>query len=404
MSDPHAHAAPARCENCATALQGPWCHVCGQHGHNPLRSVAHALEEVLESFWHVDGRIVRTLRDLCVPGRLAANFLAGHRVRYLPPLRLFLILTVLTFFVGKLALHFDPGEAIRIDADDRDARKGVVAAGSGDAGDEAIDPAFAAAATVEQVLQARVRKQRELAQARNDPDAGWMVSAIGDIAREHIDDQARDRMRALGATPAQLRALETPVETPASAPADARTPDAAAGGSAAGAHAAGGDGLLQRWLAHRMDRLKQNAMRVKDSPDEFFRLVLGAVPGALFLLVPLFALCLRLLYLRSPFGYLEHLVVAFYSHAFLLLALLADFVLIGVGGLPGVPGPVGGTLAALGSVLVFVLAPLYLLWTQKRVYAQGWFITLAKYAMLGTVYTVLLSLVLVYAVLAGMSS
>ncbi|MBW8851880.1 MAG: DUF3667 domain-containing protein [Xanthomonadales bacterium] len=403
MSDPHAHAAPARCENCATALQGPWCHVCGQHGHNPLRSVAHALEEVFESFWHVDGRIVRTLRDLCVPGRLAANFLAGHRVRYLPPLRLFLILTVLTFFVGKLVLHFDPGNAIRIDAGDADARKGAVVSDGGD--DEAVDPAFAAAKTVDEVLQARVRKQRELAQARNDPDAGWMVSAIGDIAREHIDDQARDRMRALGATPAQLRTLDTPVETPAAAAEGAAPTDARANGSpASGAHAAGEGGLLQRWLAHRADRLKQNALRVKDSPDEFFRLVLGAVPGALFLLVPLFALCLRLLYLRSPFGYLEHLVVAFYSHAFMLLMLLADFVLIGLGGLPGVPVPLGGALAALGSVLVFLVAPLYLLWTQKRVYAQGWFITLAKYAMLGTVYTVLLSLVLVYAVLAGMSS
>ena len=58
----------------------------------------------------------------------------------------------------------------------------------------------------------------------------------------------------------------------------------------------------------------------------------------------------------------------------------------------------------LGSALLFLFLPLYLLWTQKRVYAQGWFITLAKYAMLGTVYTVLLSLVLVYAVLAGMTS
>lgn len=392
MSDPHAHAAPARCENCGTALQGPWCHVCGQHGHNPLRSVAHAVEEVFESFWHVDGRIVRTLRDLCVPGRLAANFLAGHRVRYLPPLRLFLILTVLTFFVGKLALHFDPGNAIRIDAGDADARKGAVVSDGGD--DEAIDPAFTAAKTVDEVLQVRARKQRELAQARNDPEAGWTVSAVGDIAREHIDDQARDRLHALGATPAQLQALDTPVAV-ASPPGKPAAQDAAD---------AEDGGFLQRWLAHRMDRLKQNAMRVKDSPDEFFRLVLGAVPGALFLLVPLFALCLRLLYLRSRFGYLEHLVVAFYSHAFMLLMLLADFVLIGVGGVPGMPAWAGGTLAAIGSMLLFVLVPLYLLWTQKRVYAQGWFITLAKYAMLGTVYTVLLSLVLVYAVLAGMSS
>jgi len=399
MSDPHAHAAPARCDNCGTALQGPWCHVCGQHGHNPLRSVAHAVEEVFESFWHVDGRIVRTLRDLCVPGRLAANYLAGHRVRYLPPLRLFLILTVLTFFVGKLVLHFDPGRDVQANLGERPVSGLTV-----DTSDKANDADYAKASTIAQVLAIRAEKQRDLLQARNDPQAGWFVNAIGDVAREQIDDRARVRMRALGATPEQLQALDASVSAGAPATTPATTPETSAPAATDAPAAEHDGGFLQRWFAHRTERLKENAVRVKDNPDEFFRLVLGAVPGALFLLVPLFALCLRLLYVRRPFGYLEHLVVAFYSHAFMLLALLADFVLIGLGGIPGLPGWAGGTLAAAGSMLLFLLVPLYLLWTQKRVYAQGWFITLAKYAMLGTVYTVLLGLVLVYAVLAGMSS
>ena len=386
MSAPHTHAAPARCDNCGTPLQGPWCHVCGQHGHNPLRSLAHAVEEVFESFWHVDGRIVRTLRDLCVPGRLAVNFLAGHRVRYLPPLRLFLIFTVLTFFVGKLALHFEPDRAIQVDPDTA-PRNGLHIRTAGEAGDDA----FAEARTVEEVLRLRADKLRELAEAKRNPDGDWLVSAIGEVATDQIDADARARLHALGANATQLQALETAI---AADPAPARSaPEPAARG-----------GFLERWIAHRAVRLKDNYARVKESPDEFFRLVLGAVPGALFLLVPVFALCLRLLYLRSPFGYLEHLVVAFYSHAFMLLVLLADFVMIGLGGMPGVPAWAGGALAALGSALLFLFLPLYLLWTQKRVYAQGWFITLAKYAMLGTVYTVLLSLVLVYAVLAGMTS
>lgn len=101
------------CENCGTPLQGDYCHRCGQSAHNPLRHLGHAIEEVFESFWHLDGRIFRTLHLLFVPGRVAREYLAGHRVRYIPPLRLFVILSLLTFFVGKTVLHV--GEGVRVE-------------------------------------------------------------------------------------------------------------------------------------------------------------------------------------------------------------------------------------------------------------------------------------------------
>ena len=100
-----AHAAPAACENCATPLHGHYCHACGQSTHSPVRHVGHAIEEVFESFWHLDGRIFRTVRDLFVPGRIANRYLAGHRVRYVAPMRLFVILTLLTFFVAKFVVQ-----------------------------------------------------------------------------------------------------------------------------------------------------------------------------------------------------------------------------------------------------------------------------------------------------------
>ncbi|MET0755392.1 MAG: DUF3667 domain-containing protein, partial [Pseudoxanthomonas sp.] len=81
------HQAPVHCENCHATLQGEFCHQCGQSIHNPVRHAGHAIEEVFESFWHLDGRVFRTLRDLLWPGRTAMEYLAGHRQRYLPPLR-----------------------------------------------------------------------------------------------------------------------------------------------------------------------------------------------------------------------------------------------------------------------------------------------------------------------------
>ncbi len=97
--------AHAACENCNTALHGHYCHRCGQSAHNPLKHVGHAIEEVFESFWHLDGRIFRTLRDLWVPGRIALNYLMGRRVGYVQPLRLFC----------WRALKTDPGCALNFD-------------------------------------------------------------------------------------------------------------------------------------------------------------------------------------------------------------------------------------------------------------------------------------------------
>src|SRR5690606_35965570 len=99
--------APVHCENCATHQQGEFCHAFGQTVHAPFRHSGHAVQEFFEAFWHLDGRLFRTLRDLWFPGRVAINYLAGHRARYIAPLRLFVVLSVLTFFIGAVSVHVD---------------------------------------------------------------------------------------------------------------------------------------------------------------------------------------------------------------------------------------------------------------------------------------------------------
>ena len=46
--------------------------------------------------------------------------------------------------------------------------------------------------------------------------------------------------------------------------------------------------------------------------------------------------------------------------------------------------------------------PLYLLLMQKRVYRQGWLMTLLKYFVLGLCYTVLISFGAAFTMLAGL--
>ena len=92
---------PPACLNCAAPLTGRYCATCGQKA-NPLdpslRDVAH---EVAHEFVHLDTKVVRSVRLLFTqPGVLTREYFLGRRSRYVSPLRLYLIFSVVFFAVS----------------------------------------------------------------------------------------------------------------------------------------------------------------------------------------------------------------------------------------------------------------------------------------------------------------
>jgi hypothetical protein len=58
---------------------------------------------VFEELSSVDGKLLRTVRALFAePGRLTAEYIAGHRASYVAPLKLYFWMSVLFFFVSSL--------------------------------------------------------------------------------------------------------------------------------------------------------------------------------------------------------------------------------------------------------------------------------------------------------------
>ncbi len=160
--------------------------------------------------------------------------------------------------------------------------------------------------------------------------------------------------------------------------------------------------FFNHWLNRRLANGKANVERMGGKTDLYVQAFLTALPGALFFLMPVFALVLRVAYLGRRIGYLEHLVVALYSHAWLMLVLLATFLTIGVTGAIG-----NRVVNAIGDgihVVLWLSVPVYLLWMQQRVYGgRGW-ATLARYVFIGGIYFWLVILGVTYAALAGVSS
>src|SRR5438045_9071335 len=108
------------CENCGGPMAGPFCAQCGQAAVDYRRSFRHIIVDVLDSFLSWDSKFFATIGWLIArPWHLTNQFLAGRRVRYVHPLRLYLLVSILFFFVVNYwakSIHADPS---KLSAEDR---------------------------------------------------------------------------------------------------------------------------------------------------------------------------------------------------------------------------------------------------------------------------------------------
>jgi hypothetical protein len=81
-----------------------FCPACGQPAIDPDPTLREFLHELAAELLHWDGKLVSTFRLLLTkPGELTRDYLAGRRVGYISPLKLYLTCSVLFFFLKALA-------------------------------------------------------------------------------------------------------------------------------------------------------------------------------------------------------------------------------------------------------------------------------------------------------------
>lgn len=93
-----------RCPNCGAALSGKFCSVCGQSSDTHRRSVKHLLTDLFKDIASFDSRILRTAYALLAkPGELALAFHEGRTQRYVPPVRLYLFVSLIFFLALEIS-------------------------------------------------------------------------------------------------------------------------------------------------------------------------------------------------------------------------------------------------------------------------------------------------------------
>ena len=91
------------CRNCAAPVLGRYCGQCGQDVDTHRRSVFHLLHELVKDIASFDSRILRTAKALFLkPGELPTAFREGRTQRYVPPMRLYLFVSLIFFLFLSL--------------------------------------------------------------------------------------------------------------------------------------------------------------------------------------------------------------------------------------------------------------------------------------------------------------
>jgi hypothetical protein len=373
LAAPAAEPAPAApkilCANCGLELFGPHCYSCGQPVKGMVRHLSSILGDIADTILNIDSRIFRTLFPLYFrPGFLSVEYFAGRRVRYVTPFRLYFFLSVAAFLLIQTSLDsFDMSRVVQIDSDDK----------------------IAAALTPQEVVSRRDEALTELAAGQKEVDLPKKVTKHLDEAQERIREAADKRLdylksveeaKAVGAPPPPN--LPKGSITIKGIPWDPRTNPV---------HFNWLPDFVNDRLNRAMVRATENMERVGTDPKPLLLGAFSVLPQVLFVLMPLFALLLKIFYIFKRRLYMEHLIVALHSHSFIFISLLLMTIVGLIRGWSQTEAP------ALHQLLTWVLwvmgswMPVYLFLMQKKVYRQGWFFTTIKFGMIGICYTILVS-------------
>lgn len=364
------------CLNCDAHLDGQYCAQCGQRSSTRFISLFELLRDAFGDMFELDSRLWRTLIPLLIkPGRLTRDYLVGRRARYMPPFRMYLVLSLVFFLVAffnprdNLAIFYEPAP---------------------DAPSEVVDEERAA--EIEAARQEAQRALEELAangvidEVLIAPDGPLNIDQ-GDAVEDDASGDASEDDQS-GNDEDETGFNLTFNDEGSSLECD--TADLQLGDSP--------EWLKRRLTPERFVQVCERWMAVGASG--LAAAVLDKVPAALIVLLPLIAIVLKLLYPLSRRYYVEHLLFFVHFHSFFFLILTLQVLwsrLISI-------TPLADVFAVLPIVAASFYVPVYLFLGMRHVYSQGRLLTFVKFIALSTTYLFGFMLVMFSALLIAVFS
>ena len=320
------------CLNCGTETTGRYCPACGQENIEPKQTVWHLITHFFSDITHFDGKFFVTVKDLFAkPGFLSREYMQGRRASYLDPIRMYIFTSAIFFLI-----FFSMINVKNIHIGD-ETRKEIQK-------DSAFSEILSRAKNARDSINIlRVHKSLVTPKVRISKDSAHLP---GDVKFD-VEEALFPSVAAYDSAQKTL-------------PADQR------------------DNWLQRRLYIKKVELGE---RYKNERGDLVRELISNYvhncPKVLFISLPLFALLLKLLYIRRrQFFYVDHGIFSVHLYIFSFLILL---ILFGIGGLHTYTG--WNWLNWLIG-LIIIYAFIYYYKAMRRFYGQRRAKTILKYFLL----------------------
>ena len=383
------------CENCGASLTGQFCAECGQEITSNIRYFGTVILHLLDDIFSFDSRASRTLLPLVLkPGFLTQKYFAGKRVHYVPPLRLYLFISIIFFLSLKLFTDIP-----------------------------APNLPTAASTEIQQTINETISeldlvptnsKNEEVKQRLND--------YVKDIQQKN---SLLLQSNSIKLAQLELKKLTKPDEFSSDDEVDYKAYQQSIADYKKDLKIEGKNGSyirvsnqedgtlrfdflsdeMNKKLNEQVDILKDKAeVAITSDPSKLIEEAIGKMPQLMFILLPLFALLLKVFYLFSKRLYMEHLTVALHSHSFiffiiLLIELLNELEDVVIDQFPTVADLINTLMIGL---LIWI--PVYLFLMQKRVYKQGMLMTVIKFNLIATSYMLMIVFTGLAALVWGLTS
>lgn len=305
------------CKNCETQFDGKFCPECGQSVNDYDKPFSFIFYNFAGDFFSFDTRFFRTFLALLIkPGFLTKEYFLGKRIKYAPPFRIFIFASFVLFLL--LQIYTNKGLTTVLNSDFGNNKLGLDSIGAVTADSVLnivkVDMDSTEAVVVDSLLN-KIGVHRDTI---NDSDYNFKLDL------ETFRD-TRDLRSAL------IKYADT----------------------------------LEEKLKKEEDPEKKAKLReyikLCHAPEQAVARILEYMSWAFFLLLPIFAILLKLVYIRRKQNYMRHLIFSIHIHSF-------NFTVITI--TVGLYMIFKGNLGWITTFMILAI-PIYFIIALKKFYGQS---------------------------------
>ncbi len=353
-----------KCLNCDTPLEiaDKFCHQCGQINSTKKLALSDFFQEFLASFISYDSRIWRTISGILFrPGKITLEYCGGKRVHYANPFRFFLTVSIVFFLLIQLIVNWNGSlEDLKI-KNDKNTPFLQMESDSLTSKEVALeltktrDSLRKSGDQISSTVLTKIIEQQDTSSIRQ-------VGPSSYVTQEELDEK-NFIVEYFSQTSAYMDHYEVHKNMTVEEALDD--------------------------LNHRNDKTNRlrylKAIRFQEinkNPSLTVTMVLPKVPLFLFFFAPVISLFLWLIYARSNYNFMEHMVFTFHLFTFIFLSL---FLILGLK---------SATFDWVDLTLPFagLVGPFYLYKAMRNFYQQNRWKTIVKFVFINFVFFILFSI------------